>query len=651
MAATRETRENRLSIAGLAVAAIFFLAINAFAAGAFRGWSLDFTAEGLFTLSDATRQVLEEIEEPVTLHFFYSPRIGEAAPQIGAYADRVREMVERYDEIAGPRIDLRVYNPEPFSDAEDLAVGFGLQGIPVDQGSEAYFGLAGTNSTDDEERIALFHPDREGYLEYDLTRMISVLANPEQKVLYLQSSLPVMGRRGSPVMQQGGVAPWQIMAQLQESYDIRRFDPEDGRVPADADLVMLIHPKQLSDRARYMIDQWVLGGGKLIAFADPHAEAEQGQAAMVPGQTGSNLPGLFEAWGFRMDSENVVGDANAAIRVLVQAAGRRQEVDYLAWLGLEGSQIADDPLTADIEVVNMGTAGHLTPVEGATTEMTPLLTSSEQSALIRALEVAFMADPSKLWEEFEPSGRRFTLAARVTGPAKTAFPDGPPPPPEEEDGAEETSAAEDEAADDEAQAEDRPAHIAEGEIAVLVVADTDILRDQFWVQRRNVLGREMIEEVAGNGAFVNNAVDSFAGDAALIGLRTRGTTQRPFTLVRELERRAEAEYRSTEQELRAELDATQKKLDELQTDVGEGGDVILTDEQRQAIDNFTAEVLQIRKQLRDVQRKLHEDIERLEGWLKFVNIALIPIVVALVAIGLALWQRRRRSRARTLGEG
>jgi len=650
MATTRETQETRLSIAGLAVAAIFFLAINAFAAGAFRGWSVDFTEEGLFTLSDATRQVLEEIEEPITLHFFYSPRIGEAAPQIGAYADRVREIVERYDEIAGPKIDLRVYDPEPFSDAEDLAVGFGLQGIPIDQGSEAYFGLAGTNSTDDEERIAFFHPDRESYLEYDLTRMISTLANPKQRVLYLQSSLPVMGRRGSPVMQQGGVPPWQIMAQLQESYDIRRFEPEDGRVPADADLVMLIHPKQLSDRARYMIDQWVLGGGKLIAFADPHAEAEQGQAAMVPGQTGSDLPELFEAWGFRMDAEHVVGDANAAIRVLVQAAGRRQEVDYLAWLGLEGSMIAEDPLTADIETINMGTAGHLTQIDGATTEMTPLLTSSEQSDLIRALEVAFMADPSKLWEQFEPSGRRFTLAARITGPAKTAFPDGPPPPPEEE-GAEETPATEEEAADNEAEAEDQPAHITEGEIAVLVVADTDILRDQFWAQRRNVMGREMVEEVAGNGAFVNNAVDSFAGNAALIGLRTRGTTQRPFTLVRELERRAEAEYRSTEQELRAELDATQKKLDELQTDVGEGGDVILTDEQEQAIDNFTAEVLQIRKQLRDVQRKLHEDIERLEGWLRFANIALIPMIVALVAVGLALWQRGRRSRARTLREG
>lgn len=664
MARTNETQDRRLSIAGLIVAAVFFVAINAFAAGAFRGWSIDFTEAGLFTLSDSTRQVLSEIEEPVTLRFFYSPSIAESAPGIAAYADRVRQMLERYDEIAGPGIDLEVYNPEPFSDAEDLAVGFGLQGVPLDDEGTAdvFFGLAGTNSTDDEETIPFFHPQREAFLEYDLTRLISTLANPRERVIYLSSSLPISGRQGSPIMNQGGVPPWQIMSQINEGYEVRPLEESAERAPDDADVIVLVHPQDLSDRERYLVDQWVLSGGRLIVFADPHAEALQQQAMQRPGLTGSNLPDLFEAWGVTMDDAHVVGDANAAIRVQVSQGGRQQVADYLAWLGLEGDLITQDPLTADAERINMATVGHLAPVEGAQTEITPLLRSSAEAGLIPVEEVAFMADPTRLWQDFAPTGERYTLAARITGPARTAFPDGPPPPAEEdegEEGAGQPGPASAEDGDGEADGADgaagdgaqTPEQLTQGDITVIVVADTDLLRDQFWVQRQEFFGRSFTTESAANGDFVMNAIDSFTGNAALVGLRGRDTAQRPFTLVRALEREAEAEYRATEQELRTKLEATQQNLRELQTDVGEDGGVILTDEQKAAIDNFTAEVLEIRRQLRDVQGALREDIETLEGWLKFINIALIPILIALIAIALAMWQRRRRSRARVMDQG
>jgi ABC-type uncharacterized transport system involved in gliding motility auxiliary subunit len=637
--ASRTMTRGLISAGGLIVVAIIFVAVNIISNLGLSAARLDLTADKLFTLSEGTRSVLAKIQEPITLRLYYSDRLGKEIPQYGVYATRVREMLREYANAAPGKVRLEFIDPQPFSDEEDRAVAFGLQGVPVNQAGElVYFGIAGTNSADKEELIAFLQPERERFLEYDLTKLVFNLATIKKPAVGLLSYLPLQGEFRGP---RQPPEPWAIYLSMQQFFDIRQVDRDAAEIPADIGVLVLVHPKDLPEKTQYAIDQFVLRGGRVLVFVDPHAEGEMGRPGMAAqtGLTGSNLPKLFGAWGVEMVDGKFAGDRGSARRVNAGTETRIRAVDYIAWLALrEANFNRSDILTHETALIQMASAGILKPKEGATTTLTPLIETSAQAAAVDVDPIKMMPDPVSLLANFKSEDKRLILAARINGPVKTAFPDGPPPEPKPEGEQKPADAA---AKPAEQLKESRePANI-------IVIADTDMLEDRFWAQVQDFFGQRVAIPLAGNGDFVINAIDNLLGSNALIGLRSRGQSARPFTLVQDLQRDAELRFRAKEKELTEKLRDTEKKLSELQSQGQEqgGGRTMVSKAQQETIDQFRNDLLVTRKELRSVQQNLRSDIQTLEAWTKFLNIALIPILVAVVAVIVGIARSRRRRRA------
>jgi ABC-type uncharacterized transport system involved in gliding motility auxiliary subunit len=646
-----------LALTALILAVVLFFAVNIFAHTAFSNASLDLTQGGLYTLSPGTRGLLAHLKEPITLRFYYSKRLGDAAPTYAAYSARVRELLERYAALAGGRIRLEFYDPEPYSDAEDRAEGYGLQGVPLtENGDTVYFGLAGTNSTDDEKAIAFFQPDRERFLEYDVTKLIAQLDNPKKPVIGLLTTLPMEGNFGNPMMGQQSTPPWVIMQEMGDQFTIRDLADKPDHIDKDVDVLMIVHPKELPPATRFAIDQFVLGGGRALVLVDPNSEADTAApaAGIMMGATASDLPELLKAWGVRLVPDKVAGDKTLATPVSANVEGRQQAVDYIAWLSLDADHLdRNDVATADLTSLILPTAGILEPVKGAKTKLTALAETSPDATEIAADEVRMFPDFLKLIQDYKAVGHPLILAARLQGNVATAFPDGPPgekktPEASKAPAAAGKPGAPPVAASKPAAAKPAPSYLKQSvkPIDVIVVADTDLLQDRFWVRVQDFFGQKVITPMAGNGDFILDSLDSLAGSEALIGLRSRGQSARPFTLVERIRSDADARYLAKEKELQDQLKDTEKKLASLQKEAqpGSARQIVSADQQRE-IDNFRAEALSIRQSLRSVQHALREDIDRLDDRLKFVNIGLMPLLVALAAIIVA-WVRAARRRRR-----
>lgn len=638
------------SIAALFCIGLMLIAVNVIAGRTLTG-RIDLTADSLYTLSRGTRQTLAKINEPITLRFYYASRLGDQIPSYGVYARRVRELLAQYVAAAHGKIRLEVYDPQPFSDAEDQAVAFGLQGVPINQqGETVYFGVAGTNSTDDQQIVPFFSPDREAFLEYDLTRLVHALAFPKRTMVGLMSTLPLEGDMMS-VMQGRMSEPAAVLDQLRQLNDVQDLPADLDKVPDGIDVLMLVHPRNLPARTLYAIDQFVLKGGKALVFVDPHSEwlaAMPNPSEMPGGNTGSDLDLLFKSWGIRLLPNVVAGDREDARRVAITLPGRGpQALDYIAWLGLGPDNLnRTDVVTAELDRVNLATPGILEPLPGATTKLVPLLTTSAQSTKIPVEKVrGGLPDVAGLLARFKPDGQRYILAARLTGTVNTAFPDGPPPPEPPKPGTDPHSGPPKPPPPPPSEAIRKSVE----PVNIIVVADSDMLDDRFWAQKRSFFGRSVVVPTAGNGDFVSNAVDVLAGGGDLIDLRSRGTAVRPFTVVERIQRAADDQYAARQQALQDKLKETQKKLADLtRGEDSSGQSTALSPEQSKAIEQFRADMVQTRQQLRAVQAALRHDIGQLKVLLEFFNIALIPILVAATAIvagALRLKRRRRRPAA------
>jgi ABC-type uncharacterized transport system involved in gliding motility auxiliary subunit len=638
---------SRRAVAGVALVciAMMLISVNIIAARFF-AWRLDLTSERLYTLSRGTQQTLARIEEPITLRFYYSTRLADEVPSYGVYAQRVRELLDQYVAAAHGKIRLEVYNPLPFSDVEDRAVAFGLQGVPLDvAGEQVYFGLAATNSTDDQQVIAFFQPDRERFLEYDLTKLVHSLAFPKKTVVGLISTLPLEGdmmamMRGRPS------EPMAIMEQLQQLDTVKPLAANIDAIPPDVHVLMLVHPQNLSDKTLFAIDQFVLKGGKALVFVDPLSELQASHPSQLnpPGSpTASNLERLFKSWGFEVPAKTVAGDRRDAQRVGVPGSrGGTRPLDYIAWLNLKTDNLnRTDMITADLSHVMMASSGIIEPIEGAKTTIEPLITTSSDSMKIPAEKLTGLPDVAGLLAEFKPEDKRYLLAAHVTGPIESAFPDGPPKPPEPA----KPEAKEGETAPPEPEAKPPATEWLKQSaqpINVVVVADTDMLDDRFWLQKQEFFGQRLLVPTANNGDFVANAIEVLAGGDDLVGLRSRGTSARPFEVVERIQREAQASYSAEERALQAKLKDTQAKLASLTGKDQANAPTNLSAEQTKAIEEFRADMVQTRRQLRDVQAALRSDIGRLKTGLEFFDIALIPIIVAAAAIVLGALRLRRR---------
>ena len=613
--------------------AVLFIGLVILITFIFRGARIDLTESRLYSIAPGTQNIVSSLEEPINLYFFFSQEASSQSPPLRAYAQRVRELLEEMEQRSKGKLRLSVIDPKPFSEDEDRAAEFGLAAAPLGAtGESLYFGLAGTNSTDGREVIQFFQPEKEEFLEYDIASLIHRLSNPKRPVVGLLAGLPVDASfdQMSGRMQEG----WASIAQLRDLVDLRTLSGDVQKVEDDVDALLVVHPKDLSPQTLYAIDQFVMRGGKLLAFVDPQSENDPSAAHMgnPMAQRSSSLGPLLDVWGVGFDPSQVLGDRELGLTVALRQG--QPPSQHIAIIGFNrASMNAKDVVTSTLDSVNVMTAGVLTKKGDAAIAFEPLIQSSTNAALVPAARFAFLPDAGALLDDFKATGERYTIAARISGKLKSAYPDGRPA-----------------GGEGDAPAGEHRAESAE-DANVILVADTDILADPLWVRSQNVFGQRFAVAWANNGDFVANTVDNLSGSSDLISIRGRQSFFRPFTRVDELRRQADDQLREKEKELDQELRDTEQKLSELEAGRGAEGSLTLSPEQEAELRRFQQERVRVRKELRDVRRSLDVEIERLGTTLKALNIALVPALIAIGAILLAVSRRRRlragRAAART----
>lgn len=582
-----------------------------------RGARLDLTQNRLYTLSQGTLHILDRNRAPITLQLYQSEQALRDLPQMRTYAQRVRELLQEIAAKSHGRIALDVLDPQPFTDAEDRAASAGLQAVPIGTtGNTLYFGLVG-QSRGEQAVAPFFDPTKEVFLEYDIAKLLSALAVAHKPVVGVLSSLP-SGPRFDPDtgrVNQG----WEIDTELARLFELRRLQANPTSIGDDVDLLMLLHPKNLSDDALYAIDQFVLRGGRLLVFVDPFAESDPAgdQHGVLPGgnlsAVDSKLDKLFNAWGIVYSTRGVVRDPQNALQV--QPDPQQPPANNPLMLGLRKDALNQkDIVSAQLDAVNFSTAGALDLARGSALRMEPLAQSSSQADLLDTIRARLLlGDPSGLLSDFA-AARSYVLAARYSGILRSAFPE-----------------------------RNDARHLAASRIPanMIVVADTDLLSDRLWVNAQNFFGRKLMNAFANNGDFVFNMVDNLVGNPDLIALRARPGVARPFTRVTAMQQRADARLRGKEAELQKQLAALEQKLAEMQPSKPANGSALaVTPQQAAGLKQFQQDRQRIRRELRDVRHQLDADIDRLDRRLKLLDILAIPLLLTLLVIVASWWRRR-----------
>lgn len=592
---------------------------------------IDLTGERLYTLSNGSRQVLGKLENDVVLKFYFSASSPEMPMGLKTYANQVQDLLKEYELAGKGRVTLEAYDPKPDTDAEEWAQRYGIEPQQTNPfGQPVYFGLVAVCG-ESEQVLPGFNPRTEATLEYDVTRLITRVAWPEKPVIGVMSSLSVLGAPQNPMMMMQRRQPrdegWTAFRELRKDYTVREVKTDAEEIDVDIKALIVIHPKDLSDKALFAIDQFVLRGGRLVACVDPFSiadfEANQQQNPMMMqmggGQAGpSTLGKLFDTWGVAFDTSKIVADLSAATKL--NAGGGRVE-DNPAFLSLGQANMAKgDLLTAQLSSVMMPFAGALSANTSKDLTFTPLITTSTDNAcLVDQMNAQF--GMAAMRSQLKPEGAQRVLAARLQGTFKTAFPNGPEP----ADGAE-TNAV--------------PGLLTSGASTVMVFGDTDFLNDRFCVQVMNTLFGAIAQPINDNLTLFGNTVEQLAGREELIGVRSRGQFNRPFAKVDALEAKAMKQWQAEEERLEAALQETQQRLSELQQKKTGNERLILSREQQAELEQFRKTQAETRKQLKDVRKSLNREIERLGLTLKVVNIALVPLFV--IAFGIYRGTRRKK---------
>ena len=591
---------------------------------------VDLTAEQLYTLSPGSKAVLAKLDQKVTLKFFFSESAKDMPPSLKTYAEQVRDLLREYERAGKGNVVIETYDPKQDSDEEEWAVKYGVEPQQANPfGAPIYFGLVVTCGTQ-EQTIPGFDPRMESTLENEITRHITRVVWPERPVVGVLSSIPgVLGEQMNPMMMQMRRRPspgWIAFAELKKDYDLREIAPDAESIDPDVKALVVIHPKNLSEKTLFAIDQFVIKGGRLIACVDPfsfkdfEASSQQQQNPMMQmgGQGGpSTLGKLFEKWGISFDTTKCVADDQAA----VQMKGRDGTVVTDATvLELGKANIAKDVLTAGASQLIIPFAGALgfTPTEGL--EFTPILTTSTNGACLVDASMLQMGSEA-IRGQIKPDGVRRTLAGRLSGTFKTAFPKGP----DWKEGS--TNAV--------------PAVVESGKGFVFLFADADFLSDQACVEMVNTLFGQQAVLRGDNIALFSNIIEQFAGREELIGLRSRGPSDRPFEVVRNLRAEAEKKFRAKAEELQAKLNETSKKLNELLQGKRGTDRQLVSQELESAIGEARREKAKTQKELKNVRKELNADIENLGFRLKVANICLMPLLVILFGIFRAVFRRMR----------
>jgi ABC-type uncharacterized transport system involved in gliding motility auxiliary subunit len=612
------------SSAGIVVMLVLVIAVNVITGA--KPVRADMTQEKAYTLSAGTRAILQKLDTPVKIRF-YCTQSDTATPEtvyLKDYARQVGDLLQEYQQVAGKNLVIQKFDPQPDSDAEDSARLDGLEPQQLPGVDEFYLGLSislpGTSVA-----IPFLSPDREKLLEYDITRALSQVINPQKPVIGIISSLPVFGAPSNPMMEQmgqQGAPSWTFIQQLQQDYNVRQIEMDAAKIDDDVKVLVVIHPKGISDQAQYAIDQFVLRGGKLIAFLDPlSAYASRQQNPMEGGMGGnsSTLDKLLPAWGVQFDTGKVVADLDFKMQLRGQ---NNEPEDAPAWLALTPDGInRNDIATSEIDSIWLPMGGAFTGAPAAGLQEAVLLHSSKDAELADAF-MASMGGQS-IMNSFKTTGVNYNLAIRLTGKFKTAFPGGNP-------ANTETNAA--------TKADDSLKE-SKAETSVVLFGDSDLLADAFSLRKENSPFGEMSSAMNANLDLAQNLVEQMAGDSNLIAVRSRATLSRPFTRVKQMEAAAEASGEAKVAELQKSLEDTQQRLSELQQ---QQKDTNLKEQQAE-VDNFRKKEAQVSLELRQARKDLRKEVVSLETRIEWLNILAMPLAVTLAGIMIAVVKRKKNS--------
>jgi ABC-type uncharacterized transport system involved in gliding motility auxiliary subunit len=617
------------SAGGVIALAVILIAAN-FIISAFNARA-DLTEGNVYTLSSGTRAILSKLEAPVTIRFYYTQGGNTVPVAVKTFANRVEDLLREYRSASGGKVVIEKFDPQPDSDAEESAQLDNIEGQQTDTGEKFYLGLA-VSFLDQKAAIPVLAPDRERLLEYDITRAISQVTAAKKPVVGVMSALPVLGRPLNPMLKQQPTEPWVLANELKRSFDVRKVDMEATKIDDDIKVLLVIHPRNISEAAEYAIDQFVLRGGKLIAFVDPYAYFDQQPDMQNPfggNQAGqSTLYNLFKAWGIDVNLNKVMAD-------LTYASGEGPRL-LPTLLSLNKDALNQEDVVASSVgtlLIPFGGAFSGKPAEGLTE--TVLAHTSKNAMPVDLIIATLSGEPST--RGFQPSGKEEPLAIRLSGKFKTAFPNGKPEGPPSRD-------AKKEANSNAAPKPEPGLREGAGENSVIVVADVDMLTDGAAVEVQEIFGQKLVVPRNGNLAFAQGYVEQLAGDPALISLRSRASFTKPLTVIRQMEAEAQQAYLGKIKQLEDNLQQTQEKLQTLQKGQGSAQGTILTAEQQAEIESFRKKAVETRQELKELRKNLRTDTETLMFWTKLFNIALVPLLIALVGLGLAAAKRRRGAR-------
>lgn len=641
----------------------------------FRNVQIDLTENNLYTISAATKELLADLNEDITVDLYFSASLAADIPQLSTYADHVKKLLQEFVNLSKGRLVLNIIDPIPFSEAEDKATATRLQSVPINNsGEKIYFGLvarfsSGLPQISSANTIPFFHQDKEKFLEYDLAQAIYHAGLTRNPVVGLVSGIGAdlsflgAGRNNQELF---------ATKQLERYFDVRNISLGDREELDKIDLLILIHPQDLSDYETYLLEQFILRSGKAIIFVDPHSDVALGSRNQFSGPTNespaSDLKKLFAHWGLNYDAEKVVIDAQLSLPVDIARGNTTQRIRHLGVLGLLKDNLnKDDVITESLHRINLSSVGHLSLTDSSNLTLTPLLTSSATSMLTESSRFKLLTEPQTLAHGFIPENTIYTISARISGDISSSFDKAIEPPVEANyDDPDTESDTESDTVEAESQtkeksnnkenldasnsvsesAENTPLHIKNGKLDAVIIADTDLLSDNLWVQVTSFLGQPIASPFASNGDFLLNAVENFTGSSGLINIRSRAGFSRPFERIDKLRRAADENVVKQEQELQTKLRETETRLGELQKHKEGNANRILSPEQEATIAKFQGDIVQTRKDLRAVRRNLNEEIDTMGTILKVCNIIVAPLVLTFLIILCNLYIRKLKRTAK-----
>ena len=604
---------------------ICFICVNIWIDSHFTNSRIDLTADKIYTISDATNDVLKGIKEPIKLRFYASERLEDMGPDYVSLKKRINDLLKVYTENSSGLIVVESLNPRRFSVEEDLAVSDGVQSVPnVIDGSEIFLGLAGRNSTNGRYAISHFGPEREAFLEYDLTRLIYDLSNAKKRTVAIYGDLPLNGDKTQRIQ------PWTIIDAIERFYETQTLFGTIEKFSDEIDVLLLAEPSEIDETTLYAIDQFVMRGGRILAFIDPFSEAmnvSSGNGPQPPRKTSiETMKPLLKSWGVEIVERRVIGDLEGALKVQMTKGNRILATEYPAWFDIRKDNFSqNDIVTSNMTNLSFRTAGYIKKLKNSRVNLEPLVWSSTKAGIIDVSQVEYAPDPTKILSELKSRGQTFTLVGRVEGAFNTAFVKGAPKRLINID------------------VTDKHIEKSAKSAAIIIVADSDFLSDPTWIETSNIGGQELKVPFSNNGDLVLNALDYLTGSSAMMGLRGRGISKRRFDIIDNMESEAEKNYRSKERALIFQIKKNEAIIAKIQkTELKKG--VAFTKRQQQEIDQARDEMFILRTELRNVQFSLREDIERLKALLSTINIWVMPVLIGLLVIVLIFLRTQRERR-------